>query len=130
MQSTDSNGMAEFTTIYPGWYEGRTIHIHLKVHTGGHVSHTGQLFFPEDITARIAQLQPYAKHRDVHLTTQDEDFVFDDEHGASGMLTLSRIQAKSDAAGFLATVTLAVDPDAIPEPVGMGGRGFPPPQRR
>jgi len=129
IQTTDSNGMAEFTTIYPGWYEGRTIHIHLKVHTGGHVSHTGQLFFPEDITARIAQLQPYAKHQDVHLTTQDEDHVFEDEHGASGMVTLSRLEAKADAAGFIATVTLAVDPEATPEPVGMRGPGFPPPQR-
>jgi protocatechuate 3,4-dioxygenase beta subunit len=129
VQTTDSNGMAEFATIYPGWYEGRTIHIHLKVHTGGHVSHTGQLFFPEEITSRIAQLQPYAKHQDVHLTTQDEDHVFEDEHGASGMLTLSRIEAKSDAAGFIATVTLAVDPEATPEPVGMRGPGFPPPQR-
>jgi len=129
IQSTDSNGVAEFTTIYPGWYEGRTIHIHLKVHAGGRVSHTGQLFFPEDITARIAQLQPYAKHQDVHLTTQEEDHVFEDEHGATGMLTLSRLEAKSDSAGFIATVTLAVDPDAVPEPVGMRGPGFPPRQR-
>ncbi len=130
VQSTDSNGMAEFNTIYPGWYEGRTIHIHLKVHTGGHVAHTGQLFFPEDVTARIAQLQPYAKHQDVHLTTQEEDHVFEEEHGASGMVTLSRIEEKSDAAGFVAAVTLAVDPEATPQPVGMrGGPGFPPPER-
>ncbi len=119
IQSTDDSGMAEFATIYPGWYQGRAIHIHLKVHTGGHVAHTGQLFFPEDITARIAKLQPYASHQDVHLTTQSEDMVFEPQHGASGMLTLSRIEARSDSAGFIATVTLAVDPDATPEPVGM-----------
>jgi protocatechuate 3,4-dioxygenase beta subunit len=129
VQSTDSNGMADFTTIYPGWYEGRTIHIHLKVHTGGHVSHTGQLFFPEDITARIAQMQPYTKHQDVHRTTQEEDHVFEDQHGAAGMVTLNRIEAKSDRAGFIATVTLAVDPDAVPQALGMGGGGFPPPPR-
>jgi protocatechuate 3,4-dioxygenase beta subunit len=128
VQTTDSNGMAEFTTIYPGWYEGRAIHIHLKVHTGGHVAHTGQLFFPEEITERIAQLQPYAKHQDVHLTTQEEDHVFEDQHGAAGMVTLNRIEMKSDSAGFLATVTLAVDPDASPEPVGMRGPRRPPPQ--
>jgi hypothetical protein len=113
--------MAEFTTIYPGWYEGRAIHIHMKVHTGGHVSHTGQLFFPEDVTAKIAQLQPYVKHKDVHLTTQAEDMVFEPQHGAGGLVTLSRIEPRSDAAGFVATVTLAVDPEATPEPVGMGG---------
>jgi protocatechuate 3,4-dioxygenase beta subunit len=92
LQASDSNGMAEFATIYPGWYQGRTIHIHLKVHTDGHVAHTGQLFFPEDITERIAKLQPYVKHQDLHLTTQAEDMVFQDEHGAPGMLTLARIE--------------------------------------
>jgi protocatechuate 3,4-dioxygenase beta subunit len=124
LQSTDDGGMAEFATIYPGWYQGRAIHIHLKVHAGGHVAHTGQLFFPEDITERIAQLKPYAGHQDVHLTTQGEDHVFESEHGASGMLTLSRMEARSDSAGFIATATLAVDPEAIPKPVGMHGPGF------
>jgi protocatechuate 3,4-dioxygenase beta subunit len=130
IQSTDTAGMAEFTTIYPGWYQGRAIHIHLKVHAGGHVAHTGQLFFPEELTERIAKLQPYATHADIHRTTQDEDHVFEEEHGASGMLTLSRIEAKSDSAGFIAKVTLAVDPEATPSPVGMGGgRRFPGPSR-
>lgn len=124
LQSTDDSGIAEFATIYPGWYQGRAIHIHLKVHAGGHVAHTGQLFFPEEITERIAQLKPYVGHQDVHLTTQGEDHVYESEHGAAGMLTLSRIEAKSDSAGFIATVTLAVDPDATPKPVGMQGPGF------
>ena len=125
IQATDNNGMAEFATIYPGWYEGRAIHIHLKVDTGGHVVHTGQLFFPEEITTRIAQLEPYRKHSDTHLTTLGEDHVFEEEHGATGMTNLSRADKKSDAGGFVATVTLAVDPEATPEPVGMRGPGFP-----
>ena len=125
IQPTDNNGMAEFTTIYPGWYEGRAIHIHLKVHTGAQVVHTGQLFFPEEITTRIAQLEPYRKHRDTHLTMLGEDHVFEEQHGATGMTQLNRLEAKSDTAGFVATVTLAVDPEATPEPVGMRGPGFP-----
>ena len=127
VQATNSAGMLEFQTIYPGWYEGRTIHIHLKVHTGnhaGHVSHTGQLFFPEDITNSVAKTQPYVKHRDVHLTTLDEDHVYQEEHGAGGMVSLVRV-----GDGFLAKATLAVDPEATPEPVGMGGPGFPGPRR-
>jgi protocatechuate 3,4-dioxygenase beta subunit len=125
VQAADSNGMVEFATIYPGWYEGRTIHIHLKVHTGGHVSHTGQLFFPEDVTERIAKMQPYAANTEVHRTTQAEDHVYQDEHGAPGMVTLARIDPRSEAGGFIATVTLAVDPEATPAPVGMGGPGGP-----
>ena len=128
MQTTNAAGIVEFQTIYPGWYESRAIHIHMKVHTGGHVSHTGQLFFPEDVTLSIAKKQPYAKHKDVHLTTLDEDHVYQEEHGASGMVTLARM-----GDGFVATATLAIDPEANPKPVGMGGPGagpgFPGPRR-
>ncbi len=123
-QTTNAAGMIEFQTIYPGWYEGRTIHIHMKVHTGGHASghvcHTGQLFFPEDVTLKIAKQQPYAKHTDTHLTTLSEDHVYEDEHGAAGMVTLARA-----GAGYMAMATLAVDPEATPKAVGMGGPGGP-----
>lgn len=53
VQLTDANGVASFRTVYPGWYQGRATHIHLKTHvggrsggstySGGHVAHTGQL---------------------------------------------------------------------------------------
>lgn len=122
VQTTNSSGVAEFLTIYPGWYEGRAIHIHVKVHTNGHVAHTGQLFFPEDVTSRIAQLRPYSQHQDVEITSQREDHIFTSEHGASGLVTLERVEPRSDAAGFIASVTLAVDPDATPKMVGMHGR--------
>ena len=78
----------EFATLYPGWYSGRAIHIHLKVHVGGHVSHTGQLFFPEEITSDIAKLEPCATRLRVHRTLQTEDHIFTDQHGAGSLLTL------------------------------------------
>ena len=58
IQRTDTNGLAIFVTIYPGWYQGRAVHIHVKVHVGGNVVHTGQLFFPDALTARL-QVAPY-----------------------------------------------------------------------
>lgn len=88
------------------------------------MAHTGQLFFPEDVTEKIAKMQPYVTHKDVHRTTQAEDMIFEDQHGAGGLVTLSRIEPKSDAGGFIALVTLAVDPEATPEPVRMGPPGF------
>jgi protocatechuate 3,4-dioxygenase beta subunit len=133
VQLTDSQGLAEFATLYPGWYAGRAIHIHLKVHLGGehradlyrggHVSHTGQLFFPEEVTGEIAKLQPYAKRLNVHRTTQDEDNIFRSQHGSSSMVRLERIRRGSDAEGFVATVTLAIDPEATPAPID-GRRPF------
>src|SRR6266550_5062184 len=53
IQKTDANGLAVFTTIYPGWYQGRAVHIHIKVHVGGRVVHTGQLFFSDTLTDTV-----------------------------------------------------------------------------
>ena len=60
IQRTDKNGLALFTTIYPGWYPGRAVHIHVKVHVGGNVVHTGQLFFPDALTREVYKAAAYA----------------------------------------------------------------------
>lgn len=122
VQLTGQDGVAEFATIYPGWYLGRAIHIHLKVHLGGHVAHTGQLFFPEEVTADVARLAPYAARFQVHRTLQSEDGIFSRQHGAASMVGLDRLRNGSNADGFLATVTLAVDPEATPAAVHGFGR--------
>jgi len=131
VQLTDEKGRAEFSTVYPGWYSGRAIHIHVKAHiggaaaakyAGGHVAHTGQFFFPEDLTERIARIEPYARRLAVHRTTQVEDHVFNEQHGAECMLTMERL-GKADSDGFRAIATLAIDPEATPSPVGGGGGG-------
>ena len=55
IQRTDAKGLATFVTIFPGWYQGRTTHIHVKVHLGGNVVHTGQLYFPEAAVTAAAK---------------------------------------------------------------------------
>jgi protocatechuate 3,4-dioxygenase beta subunit len=59
IQRTDRNGLAVFDTIYPGWYQGRAVHIHVKVHVGGKVVHTGQLFFPDALTEQVYKAAAY-----------------------------------------------------------------------
>jgi protocatechuate 3,4-dioxygenase beta subunit len=125
VQISDDRGLVEFSTLYPGWYAGRAIHIHTKVHiASGHVAHTGQLFFPEDLTERIARIEPYAKRQGVYRTTQAEDGIFNSQHGAEGMLKMERL-GRADSDGFRAAITLAIDPEATPAPVGIGGRFTP-----
>lgn len=58
-QVTDANGIAAFDTIYPGWYPGRTTHIHFKVHTSSTMEATSQIYFPESLTAGIYETDPY-----------------------------------------------------------------------
>ena len=63
IQTADARGRVSFTTIYPGWYRGRAVHIHFKVRTqgpGGAYEYTSQLFFPETLNDEIHARPPYA----------------------------------------------------------------------
>lgn len=119
IQLTDGSGQAEFATIYPGQYPGRTTHIHIKVHiggrrgegtySGGHVSHTGQLFTSDRRDAEVFALSPYNRNT-AELTPRDEDFVFRDQNGSSSVLTLARAGNSLARDGFTARATLGVRP--------------------
>ncbi len=52
-QVTGADGKVRFDTIYPGWYQGRAVHIHTKVHVDSSVKHTGQLFFDDALNASV-----------------------------------------------------------------------------
>lgn len=60
-QTADDRGDVEFGTVYPGWYPGRTVHIHLVVHAQGR-TYTSQLYFPEEVTAAVFARAPYRDH--------------------------------------------------------------------
>jgi protocatechuate 3,4-dioxygenase beta subunit len=61
VQRTNAKGLAVFRTIYPGWYPGRTVHIHSMVHLGGNVVHTGQLYFSDAVTDAVYKRSPYSR---------------------------------------------------------------------
>src|SRR2546426_160359 len=75
IQRTDAKGIAVFQTIYPGWYMGRTVHIHVKVHLGGRVVHTGQLFFADSLTDSVYKKTPYSR-RPNRSTRNANDSIF------------------------------------------------------
>ena len=60
IQTTDAKGVATFKTIYPGWYPGRTVHIHVRVSLGGNIIHTGQLYFSDRTTDTVYRRAPYS----------------------------------------------------------------------
>jgi protocatechuate 3,4-dioxygenase beta subunit len=88
IQKTDRTGLARFRTIYPGWYSGRAVHIHLKVYLGGRTVHTGQLFFPDTLTDAVYTRSPYNQRssRDVRNAT---DSIFRNG-GKRSMLRLTK----------------------------------------
>src|SRR5207253_9136450 len=71
IQRTDAKGLAVFRTVYPGWYTGRTVHVHVKVHVGGRVVHTGQLYFRDRLTDAVYRKAPYSQRR--HRDARDAD---------------------------------------------------------
>jgi protocatechuate 3,4-dioxygenase beta subunit len=101
IQKTDAKGIARFDTIYPGWYQGRTVHIHVMVHVGGDVVHTGQLFFDDDLTDTVFARKPYSARgeRDVR---NDDDSIYGD--GGSRSL----VRMKRQGTGYLGAISLGV----------------------
>jgi protocatechuate 3,4-dioxygenase beta subunit len=75
---TDDNGTVRFTTIYPGWYEGRAIHMHVKVCTyeGSEetLEWTSQFYLNNSINEVHIQA-PYSNHGPVDMTNE-EDFIY------------------------------------------------------
>lgn len=73
-QDSDEAGMVEFRTIYPGWYPGRTVHIHVMVHVGS-TTLTSQLYFPDSVSDHVLSLEPYSE-RPGRDTTNATDEIF------------------------------------------------------
>jgi protocatechuate 3,4-dioxygenase beta subunit len=88
VQRTDARGYATFLTVYPGWYRGRTVHIHVKVHVGGNVVHTGQLYFPDAVSDAVFRAAPYRARPD--RPTRNADDPIYRSGGGRSRLTLRK----------------------------------------
>jgi protocatechuate 3,4-dioxygenase beta subunit len=120
---TDKNGKVTFKTVFPGWYRGRTVHIHTKVHVngtwtdagyeGGTTCHTGQFFFDETSVLASAEVAPYSTST-TERTTLDEDTIYDQSGTTGGLLKL-KYNKKNIAKGVVGSLTMGVDPDATNE---------------
>jgi protocatechuate 3,4-dioxygenase beta subunit len=101
-QAADAEGRVEFVTVYPGWYPGRTPHIHLMVLVGDDSLLTTQLYFPEAVTDEVYEQAPYSA-RGRRTTTNASDGV-----GGIGAL-LGNV---SESSGTYAMAFRLVVPDA------------------
>lgn len=124
-QPTDGRGLATFTTVYPGWYHGRTPHIHVKVflEEGGETNVlTCQLFFPDALSEWLYENAPaYARPGQTRDTLNSTDMIAEGQ----GRSTFGYISEQADC--YAMTVTLGVDRAARSVEGGFGGPGGPPP---
>lgn len=100
-QRTNAQGIAVFQTVYPGWYQGRTVHIHVKVHLGGNVVHTGQLYFPDAVTDAVYRRAPYTR-RPGRSTRNSSDSIF--RNGGAK----AQLKVRKTAAGYTGAITMGV----------------------
>jgi protocatechuate 3,4-dioxygenase beta subunit len=115
-QMTDSNGTAQFTTVFPGWYDGRAIHIHIKVrdYDGSNetLEWTSQFYLNNSINELVHTQPPYSEHGPVPMTNED-DFIYT---GAStdGLIQINTgqhlmLDVKKDDQGYIGAFDVGVN---------------------
>ena len=103
--ATNAAGIARFTTIYPGAYEGRAVHIHFKVRTAQGQEFTSQIYFDDSVTNQVHALEPYARRGHRRLRNEGDGLY----RQGGRQLTITPIRSGSgDAARYAATFDLAL----------------------
>lgn len=110
-QITDANGQASFTTIYPGWYSSRAVHIHFKIRSGLTANpgfeFTSQLFFDDAYTDAVYTRAPYST-RGARATRNANDGIY-----SSGGSQLVLAPTETDT-GYAATFDIALTGIDVP----------------
>jgi protocatechuate 3,4-dioxygenase beta subunit len=105
-QVTDENGTARFTTIFPGWYQGRAVHIHFKIRDSPESEQgyefTSQLYFDDALTDEIQSQGPYAEKGQRDLRNSD-DGIF--QGGGDQLL----VPLSQNGQGYEGTFDIALD---------------------
>ncbi len=101
VQRTDANGLAQLATVYPGWYSGRAVHIHVKVHVGGNVVHTGQFFFNDAVTDAVYTKSPY-NTRGARDVRDSSDSIYRNG-GSKSLLKLTK-----SSGGYVGSIVMGV----------------------
>ena len=103
-QTTDSNGLVTFTSIFPGWYSGRAMHIHVHVYNAsGNSLKVTQIAFPEGTGTAVALVNGYNKGMSGY-TYNKNDNVFSDDTSGIEIATVTG----STSAGFELKIQLSV----------------------
>jgi protocatechuate 3,4-dioxygenase beta subunit len=106
-QATAADGVARFRTIWPGWYRGRTPHVHFKVFLDDRTALTSQLFFPDGISDRIYRAVPAYAGRGAADTTNARDGIA----RRAGRAAVAR--ASGTSAGMEAALVVGIDAEVV-----------------
>ena len=102
-QVTDADGIVLFDTIYPGWYPGRTVHVHFKVLYRNNSYVTSQFYFPDDFTDQVYSRTPYSS-RPERTTRNTNDSVLRGDPTERNLLA----SVTEEGDGYYGTITVGV----------------------
>ena len=102
-QETDADGYVMFRTIYPGWYPGRTVHIHFRAFTSEGRLIASQLYFPDEVSDTVFESEPYSA-RGPRRTTNANDSVGRDDVALQALM--GRLTSNDD--GYVVSLTVGV----------------------
>lgn len=105
-QFADSNGIVEFITVYPGWYPGRTTHIHFRIYLDDRSALTGQIFFPDDVSDEIYRTASAYSRQRSRRAYNANDWI------AQRAGSASRAGVSGTDDGFVAELVIGVDRSA------------------
>lgn len=132
-QRADANGIVTFDTIYPGWYHGRTTHIHYKVLLDGNTILTSQIFFPDALSQYLYENAKSYRRAGARDTANSTDGIA----AQAGEGAYCAIREQRDR--YVAALVVGLDPKSEwreadrgmggppPGPPPNGGRPPPPP---
>jgi protocatechuate 3,4-dioxygenase beta subunit len=108
-QITDANGVAAFTTVYPGWYSGRAVHIHFKLRLFAGSTRTyeftSQFFMDDSLSDSVYTLSPYSS-RGTRTTRNANDGIYNSL--SSTDKTALTLQTSKTADGYAGVINLGV----------------------
>lgn len=126
-QTTDAQGRVDFDTCYPGWYSGRTVHIHFRVIVGGTEHLTSQLFFDDALSQEIFASHPeYAEFGQPDTTNATDNIIGGESDQTPYVLDTARMADGAMLASKVIAIRSSTD-EALCATQGGGGPGGPPP---
>ncbi|KAK3317317.1 Intradiol ring-cleavage dioxygenase [Cercophora scortea] len=122
VQQTDSDGVVQFNSIFPGHYTGRTTHTHVLVHTNAKAlangtimdvtaSHVGQFFYDQDLITLVEATSPYKSNTQSVTLNKNDGILTQASKTGDPFINYVTLGGSSVSGGLLGWIAFGIDTD-------------------